>query len=102
MTPSTEKGKSVGSLAVRVIDVLLTSHPGNTVLDTCPHGCAVQACIRRYCPDARSKTHTSCSWCGDDVVLGMVYCLKTLVTLLQVKYFLNSFTSYEYYHCHVE
>ena len=40
--------KSIGSLAVRVVNVLLTTHAGNTVLDTCPHYCAVRACIGRY------------------------------------------------------
>ena len=59
LTPSTTKknGKSVGSLAVHVINVLLT-HVGNTVLDTCPHACAVRACIRRYCPGAWSIIFT--------------------------------------------
>ena len=27
---------------------------GNTSSDTCPHGCAVWACISRYCPHTRS------------------------------------------------
>ena len=50
--------KSVVSLAVRVINVLLTAHAGNTVLDTCLNGAAVRACIGRYCPGAWSITHT--------------------------------------------
>ena len=50
--------KSVGSVAVRVINVLLTAHAGNTVLGTYPHGCAIRACIGRYCPGAWSITHT--------------------------------------------
>ena len=50
--------KSVGSLAVRVLNVLLIAHAGNTVLDTCPNGCAVRACIGWYCPGAWSITHT--------------------------------------------
>ena len=44
LTPSTTKkknGKSVGSLAVRVINVLLTAHTGNTVLNTVLPGCLV-------------------------------------------------------------
>ena len=49
---------NVGNLAVRVIYVLLTPHGGNSVLDTCPHGCAVQACIGRFCTRSRSITHT--------------------------------------------
>ena len=50
LTPSTaikKEWKSVGSLDVRVINVLLTAHAGNTVLNTHPHGCAVRACIER-------------------------------------------------------
>ena len=43
---------------MRAINVLLTAHAGNTVLDTCPLRCAVRACIGRYCPGARSITHT--------------------------------------------
>ena len=50
--------KGVGSLAVRVINVLLTAHAGYTVLDTCPHGCAVRACNGRYCSGAWSIIHT--------------------------------------------
>ena len=59
-----KNAKSAGSLAVRVINVLLTAHAGNTVLGTCPHGCTVRACIGRYRPGAWSITHTYCllSW----------------------------------------
>ena len=39
-----------------VINVLLTAALGNTVLNTLPHGCAVQVCIGRYCP-CQSITH---------------------------------------------
>ena len=43
LTPSTTKKrkewKSVGSLAVHVINVLLTANARNTVLDTCLHAC---------------------------------------------------------------
>ena len=60
--------KCVGNLAVRVINVLLTAHAGNTVLDTCPHGCAVRACIGQYCPGAWSITHT------ENCVLYRMYC----------------------------
>ena len=49
--------KSVGSQAVRAINVLLTAHTGNTVLEKCAHRCAVRACIGRYCPCARAETH---------------------------------------------
>ena len=61
LTASTTKkrGKSVGSLAVHVINLLLTAHTGNTVLDTCTHGCAVRAYIGRYCPGAWSIMRTS-------------------------------------------
>ena len=37
--------KSVGSLAVRVISLMLTVHAGNIAHDTCSYGCAVRACI---------------------------------------------------------
>ena len=40
------------------INVILTSYKGNTGLNTCPHGFAVRACIRRYCPCTRSILHT--------------------------------------------
>ena len=68
------------SLAMPVINVLLTTDLVNTVHDACPQNSAVRAWIRRYCPGSWSKTqphfcmdvHTSTSratlW---QVVLGM-------------------------------
>ena len=66
MTASTtrKKRKSVAGQAVRVMNVLSTAQAGDTVLDTCPDGCTIRACIGRFCPCSRSITRTYVhAWC---------------------------------------